>query len=123
MEHPIEKYRKSQKEFLKNCPESQRKFHEYMFRIGNATYAYHNRAIKEVDEDRQREYYKEWLEGLPENLKKDMKEKGFDGCKTALPFTRYLNERTDVGMTDWMKEHLSEADFKEWLTVKERNEE
>jgi hypothetical protein len=41
-----------------------------------------------------------------------MEEKGFEYCKNVLPFTRYVNERSDIGMDDWMKEHLSEDDYK-----------
>jgi hypothetical protein len=121
MEHPLEKCRKSQAEFLKNCPKKERAFHEYMFQVGNATYAYHERATKEINEETLKIYYNEWLYGLPEHIAKDMKEKGFKACKTIVPFTRYVNERTDIGMKDWMKDHLSEADFNEWMKTKERN--
>lgn len=41
-----------------------------------------------------------------------MKNKGFDKCKLMFTFTRYVNERTDIGMDEWMKEHLSDDDFK-----------
>lgn len=122
MKHPLKKCQISQAEFLKNCPPEEREFHEYMFRIGNASYIYHTQANKDVSEETLRVYYEEWLEGLPDNIRKGMKAKGFEGCKTTAPFTRYVNERSDIGMTDWMKEHLSESDFKEWSKVKKRNE-
>jgi hypothetical protein len=122
MKHPLEKCRKSQAEFLKNCPEEEREFHEYMFRVGNASYIYHSKSTKGINEETLKMYYSEWLSGLPDNIAKDMKGKGFEACKTMVPFTRYVNERTDIGMTDWMKEHLSEADFEEWIKTKEHNE-
>jgi hypothetical protein len=57
-------------------------------------------------------YFDEWLCGLQENIKDIMRSKGFEGCKTILPFTRYVNERNDVGMDEWMKENLSDEDYK-----------
>ena len=108
MKHPNPKIQERQDEFLKNANPEEREFHEKLFRIGNAYYVYHqNAGEKEIPI----EYFNEWLSGLPEPIKSDMKNRGFDECKTILPFTRYVNERRDVGMDDWMKEHLSESDF------------
>jgi hypothetical protein len=76
----------------------------------------------DIDEKTLIKYYEEWLEGLPHNIKVDMQKKGYNACKTFAPYTRYVNERTDIGMDEWMKEHLSEEDFKEWMNVKQRNE-
>jgi hypothetical protein len=114
MKHPLKKCQKSQAEFLSKCPPEERAMHEYIFRVGNATYIYHQLADKEVDEKTQRKYYEEWLEGLPKNISKDMQKKGFKICKTNLSFTRYINERTDVGMDEWMRNHISEEDYKKW---------
>lgn len=44
-----------------------------------------------------------------------MKEKGIDYCRNAMPFTRYVNERNDRGFRDWMKEHLSEEDYRYYI--------
>lgn len=116
MEHPDPKCQKIQEEFLKNCPEDEKEFHERFFRIGNAAYVYHQRATS-INDKVQEEYYHEWLEGLPETIRKDMQNKGFGACKTMVPFTRYVNERSDIGINDWMKDHLSKADFEYWLDM------
>ncbi len=52
-----------------------------------------------------------WLETLPDHIQKAMREHGFEFCKTTLPFTRYINEMNDLGMDQWLKEHLSTEDF------------
>lgn len=114
MKHPLEKYQKSQSEFLSKCTPEEKKIHEYLFRVGNAAYIYHKQANKEISENTRKKYYKEWLAGLPENIRIDMNKMGYEVCKTTLPFTRYVNERTDIGLTDWMKENLSKEDFKQW---------
>ena len=49
-----------------------------------------------------------------------MKILGFEACRTMLPFTRYVNERNDIGMRDWMKEHLSSSDFNYWQKLSEK---
>ena len=116
MTHPLEKCRKEQEKFLKECTENQREFHAAIFRIGNAAYRYH-RLAEETSEKILRSYYPEWLEGLPPGIKDDMKKKGFEECRTMLSFTRYVNERNDIGMDEWMKEHLSDEDLNEESTT------
>ena len=61
------------------------------------------------------EYFHEWLEGLGDNIKKEMKNNGFEAYKIVLLLTRYVNERCDIGMDEWLKNHLSEDDFNYWL--------
>jgi hypothetical protein len=112
MKHPDPKIQANQESFLKQCPDEQKEFHESLFRIGNAAYIYHQQAG--IGNNISEEYYQEWLDGLPDNIKKEMQKQGFEACKTILSFTRYVNERSDIGMDEWMKNHLSEEDFKSW---------
>ncbi len=120
MKHPNPETQKQQEKFLKRCPEEKREQREYMFRVGNAIYIYHQLACQDKDDETLKIYYNEWLEGLTENFRKNMEWQGFEFCKTTLQFKRYVNERTDIGLIDWMKEHLSDKDFKEWIKFKER---
>lgn len=114
MKHPNPTCQKSQEDFLNSCPEEEREFHAQFFRIGNATYIYHEQAAFTC-EKRLREYYAEWLQGLPANIAGDMKKKDFEQCKNIFPFTRYVNERNDIGLRDWMREHLSQEDYDYFL--------
>lgn len=116
MKHPNTECQRKQEEFLKNCPKEEREFHARLFRYGNAAYVYHQQACS-INEKRQKEYYQEWLQGLPSDIATDMKAKGFEQCKGMLPFTRYVNERNDYGMRDWMKEHLSEEDYNYYIEL------
>lgn len=86
MNHPSKECQRKQEEFLKNCPEAEREFHSQHFRIANAAYVYHQQAVS-TNERKQREYFDEWLQGLPSIIAKDMKEKGFELCKSMMPFT------------------------------------
>ena len=110
MKHPNPMNQKYQEDFLNQCPEDMREYHARIFRIGNVAYRYHQLAATPSNEVLE-SYYAEWLEGLPANIREDMKKKGFNQCKTMFPFTRYVNEREDVGMEAWMKENLSEKDY------------
>lgn len=114
MKHPNLSCQKKQEELLQKCPESERENMACNFRIGNAIYIYHELALAEKTEWL-RFYYNEWLEGLPPNIATHMRGHGFDYCKTTLPFLRYVNERKDIGLNDWLKEHLSEGDFMNYL--------
>ncbi len=115
MKHPIEQMNINQEEFLKNLSPEERNFHAQIFRIGNAAYCYHNDAqdLQPTEQD-----FNEWIEGLPEQVKENFKNRGFDDCKGVLSFTRYVNEKNDIGMEAWMKEHLAEEDFKVFISGK-----
>ena len=77
MEHPVYKYRKAQAEHLSQLPEEEREYKAREFRIGNACYIYHQQAIP-IQENRLIMYYKEWLEGLPPNISRQMRTLGFE---------------------------------------------
>ena len=110
MKHPNPKIQKNQDDFLEKCPENEREFHARIFRIGNATIYYH-RLADCANDTTLRLYFREWLEGLPVHIREDMERKRWEKCKTMLPFTRYVNECSNIGMDEWMKEHLCEEDF------------
>jgi len=117
MQHPDKKIQKKQADFLSQCPESEREYHASIFRTGNAAIIYHQLANQNNDTVL-KSYYEEWLEGLPSGIKEEMKKLGFEKCKSILSFTRYVNERNDIGMDEWMKEHLSEKDYAEYISNK-----
>ncbi|MVM41990.1 hypothetical protein GO730_38090 [Spirosoma sp. HMF3257] len=153
MRHPIEKYNQQQAEVLANLPEDQRDYMARMFRIGNATYTYHNQ-VKELavfgkgskseqttgdlldwleqrmnltdgtsvgdriqTESRSaREllevYFEEYLAGLPhDGLRRAEKDGGLDKAKNSYPFRRYVLERHDLGMDEFLRQNLSEEDY------------
>ena len=110
MTHPDKQIQMNQAIFLNERPPEEREYHATMFRIGNAVYIYNQLAF-ETSQKKQKMYYAEWLEGLPDNIRKSMEQRGFEGCKTSFPFTRYVNERNDIGMDEWMREHLSPEDY------------
>ncbi len=118
MKHPIEEMNINQEEFINELPPEEREYHKQLFRIGNAAYCYHNGAkeFEPTEAD-----FEQWLEGLPDLVKVDMKNKGFKGCRGILSFTRYVNEKNDIGMDQWMKEHLSQQDYAVYKSGKRKN--
>ena len=119
MEHPNSKCRIAQAKYLSRLPEEERENKARNIRIGNTSYIYHQQAVP-IQENRLIMYYKEWLEGLPPNISRQMRTLGFEACKTMIPFTRYVNERNDIGMRDWLKEHLSASDFNYWQELSKK---
>lgn len=113
VKHPDDLCNQEQEKLLQVCPESMRRYHELLFTYGNITYRYHQLAAKEVSE----ELWLEWLEGLPVKIRKEMKEKGFGGCKTILSFTRYALERNDEGMQEYVKRNMDKDDYLEYLNL------
>lgn len=111
--HPDPECRKKQNDFLISCPVDERELHARLFRLGNAAYRY-QQLSSSTDYARLKFFYEEWLQGLPADISYEMKKKSLEGCKDMLPFTRYVNERKDIGMDEWMKEHLSSEDYKNY---------
>ena len=112
MKHPIQKYNDQQEKLLETLPPDERPKQKLMFSIGNAAYCYHNQVIQTIEPTE--EDFEDWVSGLPENIGKDMRAKGFEACKAAFPFTRHVLERRDIGMDQWMKEHLTQEEYEWW---------
>lgn len=97
VKHPLEKYNTAQENFISNLADEDKNYYSLLFSYGNASYLYHHLPIEPTFED-----YTEWLEGLDENFRKDMQSKGFESCKNILSFTRYVREKRDIGMEDFV---------------------
>ena len=60
----------------------------------------------------------EWLEGLPEPIQAHMRELGFDDCKKVLSFSRYVLEKHDQGLDQFLVEKLGPdlvAEYRQYL--------
>lgn len=108
VKHPLEECNESQERFLADAPAGERRFHELLFSHGNATYRYHSIAgdFKPTKAD-----YTEWLSGLPSAIRSDMEQRGFEGCLQILSFTRYVNEKNDVGLDEYVKDLMGEKEY------------
>ncbi len=140
MRHPLDEYNQRQAETLAQLPEDQREYMARMFRIGNATYCYHNRVkdlsvfgstdtspkdlvewleqqLLPLTESRSareflQAYFEEYLEGLPhEGMRRVMREEGLEKAKRSFPFRPYVLERHDIGMDEFLRQHLSPEDY------------
>ena len=78
-----------------------------LLRWGNATYRYYHQNPVDVTEAD----YLEWLEGLPARPQAAMRALGFEGNKYALPLRRYVLEKNDVGLSEFLREALLPADW------------
>ncbi|MEN0053553.1 MAG: hypothetical protein AAGC65_07780 [Mucilaginibacter sp.] len=112
VQHPLASCNQQQADLLQSCPEDQKRYHELMFNYGNAVYRYHGLANDNYEPTH--EDFKEWLEGLPENIRNGMADKGFEACKSALPFTRYVNEKNDVGLEEFVQKLMGKELYQEY---------
>ena len=81
-----------------------------LLRWGNATYCYyhhHEAHITEAD-------YLEWLHGLPARVQVTMHALGYEEMRDSLPLRRYVLEKSDIGLSDFLKVLLSPADWREY---------
>lgn len=114
MKHPDPEKNQYQAEFLAECQPESRRFYELMFMVGNATYTYHLAAREyEVTES----LWNEWLEGLSEPVKSGMAKMGFEKGRLALPFTRYVNEKNDLGLDKYLEQMLGAEILKEYNSL------
>ena len=114
MKHPNKKQRDHQAKILAELPKEEREERARLFRFVNASFIYHTKAValKPTETD-----FKEWLIGLPEDTRIDMEVIGFALGKDNIFFHRYVLEKNDIGMVEWLKEHLSEDDFNEYCKL------
>ncbi|XAZ82160.1 hypothetical protein A6C57_27920 (plasmid) [Fibrella sp. ES10-3-2-2] len=57
-------------------------------------------------------YFEEYLDGLPnERVKVSERAGGLEAAKCSWPFRRYVLERNDFGMDEFMRLNLSEEDY------------
>lgn len=57
-------------------------------------------------------YFEEYLDGLPnERVKEGERIRGLEAAKQSWPFRRYVLERNDFGMDEFMRLNLSEEDY------------
>lgn len=117
MRHPEEKYNLEQEKALKGFPPEKRAFFELMFKIGNASVVYHAKARESEPTEAD---WKEWIDGLSEPAKSGFRTMGFEKCKSAFPFTRYVNEKNDIGFDEFLKINLSEADYESYRKINDQ---
>lgn len=108
VKHPLAEKNKEQEEFINSLPEQNRKQHELLFSYGNSTYRYYLGA-KGSEED-----FKEWLQGLDESDRIFFESKGFETCKTILPFLRYVQEKKDIGLNAYVRELMGDDDYQNY---------
>lgn len=111
VKHPDETRNASQNKFLDSLNEQDKEKQALMFSYGNATYKYHTLDIKSTIED-----FNEWIDGLDEPIKSGMKDLGFQKCTGVLSFTRYVREKKDIGMEDFLKNEMG-SDYSKYLQV------
>ncbi len=67
-----------------------------------------NRSVNEL----LKIYFEEYLDGLPnEQFKAGERAGGLEAAKRSWPFRRYVLERNDFGMDEFMRLNLSEEDY------------
>jgi hypothetical protein len=114
VKHPDPECNRNQEEMVNSAPENRKRFHELLFTHGNICYHYHNEAKRfnptEAD-------YREWLDGLPASIRKDMEKDGFEKCRTYLSFIRYVNEKNDIGIDEYIRLHMDPDDYLEYMAM------
>lgn len=113
-DHPDPVLQLRQQEALDSMPEDGRDLLARMFRFGNLSVRYYQRPEAEPTE----EDFEEWLQGLPANIAAAERKRGFAECRKTFSLRRYTLEKSDVGMDEFMRQHLTEEDYFEWCQNK-----
>lgn len=116
MEHPERERREEQKDILERLDGDERELQARLFRLENAIHIYHSLAAEELDPDERD--YDQWLESLPERKRVKMVERGFEECKKKPSFRRYVMERNDIGLEEWLRRNLSEDDYEHYCSAR-----
>lgn len=111
VKHPDNECNISQNKLLETLPPESRENQALLFSYGNASYKYHALELEPTIQD-----YNEWIEGLDEPVKKGMQGLGFEKCKGVLSFTRYVREKNDIGMEEFLKNEMGN-DYLKYLQI------
>ena len=147
MRHPVEKYNQRQAERLTQLTQAERAGTARLYRIGNAAFTYHHQFNRLTDspegpsgagmpddlfvwldqqdrvETRHREellatYFAEYLAGLPDDHIRAIEgDGGLTEARRSWPFRRYVLEREDFGMDEFMRLNLSHDDYAAWTNL------
>ncbi|WP_027125264.1 hypothetical protein [Gelidibacter mesophilus] len=107
MKYPNKKQREAIATIIADLPEDQREERARLLRFALVSYMYHKET--EILEPTKTDF-EEWLIALPKDTRNNMENLGFELCKDIISFNRYVLEKNDIGMSEWMKKHLSEDD-------------
>lgn len=118
VKHPDKKTQQNQIDALEKSPSDQFDFLVLFFNFGNASYRYMSLARGEETIDD----FEDWLEGLPEKIRKVFEKEGFEASKTAWPFRRHVMERRDLGMDEYIKQILHPDDWVKWNAYKKNDD-
>lgn len=63
-------------------------------------------------------YFDEYLDGLPnQSFREAERARGLDEAKRSWPFRRYVLERNDFGLEEFMRTNLSSDDYAFWVEI------
>jgi hypothetical protein len=116
VKHADPKCNQQQEAFMTSCLEQHRRFHELLFTHGNIANRYHSKAYKfePIEQD-----WKEYLESCQPGFRKIMVDMGFEQGRRVLPFTRYVMEKKDVSMDEYVRRHMDPQDYAEYMAMVE----
>lgn len=112
VKHPLDEINRNQQHFIDTVSEKDKEYHSLLFSYGNSVYIYHQIEIEPTLID-----YEEWLEGLSHEIKIEMQKKGFEECKTILSFTRYVLEKNDIGMEEFVKHKMGIEKYNQYKNL------
>jgi len=116
VKHPDPKCNQQQEAFMTSCLQQHRRFHELLFTHGNIAYRYHSKAHKfePIEQD-----WNEYLEDCQTGFRKIMVDMGFEQGRRVLPFTRYVIEKKDVGMDEYVRRCMDPQDYAAYMEMVE----
>ncbi len=63
------------------------------------------------------ELFNMWLSGLKNPLKSHFEKLGFEKSKGVLSFKRFQLELKDIGLEEYLKENLTDAEYQQYKSI------
>ena len=105
--HPLDHCHQAQLESLALLSPADRPAVAQLLRFGNAAYCYYHFHEVEVTEAD----FLEWLEAVPARPQAALRALGFEENKRTLALRRYVLEKNDVGLSEYLRGVLSADDW------------
>lgn len=109
--------RRRQKAYLEKQEEKYRRADELIFSYGNASVLYYKEAKMAISEESFKDYLSALREYGDNKIADHFEAQGFEKSKGAIPYIRYVNEKQDIGMEEFIKEKLGEKLYNEYKSL------
>lgn len=112
VKHPDNECNVNQESFLNELHPDQRRTHELLFSVGNATFIYYSDVVTTEND------FENWLEHLSGQERENLKGLKFEDCKKMVGLIKFINEsKTSITLEQFIRESIGDDDYNDYIKL------